>query len=269
MGTNCWSISWKRLRVARWFSAKSGKSFGECAVDMRLVTRKQLDQALGLQFAHQVPMSGKVEAAKDAVVAHEPFGTYSESMRTIASRLMQQWWSPTSKTLAVVSSAPGEGRSHVAANLAIAFAHFGHRTLLVDADMRNPRQHTTFKVPLHPGLSRFLCGQAPEDSVRSVSFLDKLMLITAGPTPPNAVEVLSRPELDALLRHAQRSFDVIVLDTPASAAWQADTEIIAKAAGSALIIGAKNQSRVRALNALRKKLADAGVKIAGFVMNAT
>jgi protein-tyrosine kinase len=247
---------------------ETGKPFGECALQMGLVTEKQLEQALGLQFSHQAPVKGGWPMAGDAVQAHEPFSSFSESMRTVASRLMSKWWKPGNKTVAVVSAEPREGRSHVAANLAIATAQLGYRTLLIDANLRRPRQHEIFKLQPHPGLSRILCGVLEEETIRRVPFLDNLTLITAGAVPPNTTELLVHDEFAALLKRAQRSFDIVIIDTPAYSGRDPDAEIIAKAAGSALLVGVKNRSRIRALTKIRERLKHGNVQIAGMIMNA-
>lgn len=241
--------------------------FGECALRLNLITPKQLEQALAAQFAYSVPVIDDQPFTRDLVAAHTPFGGYSEAIRTVASRLMSQWWTPTNKAITITSAAPREGRSHVAANLAVAVAQFGRRTLLIDADLRNPRQHKIFGVSQHPGLSRILCGVISDELVRPVSFSPNLSLITAGPTPPNAVELLSREEFGTLLRHAQRSFDMVIVDSPSST-QHVDIEIIAKATGSALIVSSENRTRLRPLNALKESLTNSGVNIAGIVINA-
>jgi len=156
-------------RQERW-----GRPFGECATRMRLVKPNQLQKALSAQFACQFPTSGNFKFTKDMVMAYEPFSEYGEALRTLANRLLDQWWTPKDKTLAITSAEPGEGRSHLAANLAIGFALFGRRTLLVDADFRRPRQHEIFGVNQHPGFSRMLCGFTPEELVRPISFLRNL-----------------------------------------------------------------------------------------------
>lgn len=246
--------------------AKTGRSFGECAVRMKLITARELEHALSAQFAFQPPVLDQRTLTKDLVMAREPFGTYGESMRAIANRLISQWGPVKHHALAITSSSPGEGRSHVAANLAMAFAQYGWRTLLIDADMRNPRQHQIFGVSQHPGLSRLLCTHAPEDVVRPVPFLDNLSVITAGPTPPNVVELLSRDELRTLLRHARESFDIVIVDTPSGDTF-VDAEIIAKAVGSALIVATQNHTRMKSIRTFKEDLDNRGVQTVGVLLN--
>lgn len=247
--------------------AKSKDAFGECAVRLRIVSKAQLQQALEAQFARQVPKNGRFKFSNDAIVAHKPFGLYGDAVRAVASRLISQWLTPTQKTLAITSSSRGEGRTHVSANLAIAFAQFGKRTLLIDGDLHHPRLHNIFHVPLHPGLSRALCGLVVDDVIRAVPDVDNLNLITAGPIPPNATEVLSRDEFPSFLRHAERSFDVVLIDTPCGR--HVDSEIISRTAGSALIISSPNRTRVKSLRALKEQLQSDGVIIAGILTNET
>lgn len=247
---------------------KTGLPFGECALRLRKVKPKQLEYALSVQFAYQYPVSGNFRITKDLAMAHEPFGEYGEALRSVSSRLLSQWWRPDRKTLAITSSEPREGRSHLAANLAVAFAQFGRSTLLIDADMRRPGQHRIFNVSLHPGLSRLLCGFVPESEnvLRPIPFLKNLALITSGPCPPNAVELISHDKLGALLRQARDHFDVLIVDTPCSTRY-IDAEIIAESAGSALVVACRNRTRLKSVHALKQRLAMRGVNFAGVVVN--
>lgn len=245
--------------------ARLGLPFGECCVRLKMIDQQTLSDALAWQFGHVYPAARSMRLGKDLVMVTDPFSPYAEAMRSINRELTTGWLTPDQNVLAITSAEPGEGRSHLAANLAVSFEQTGLRTLLIDADLRRPRLHSIFGAPQHPGLSRLLCGIVPQDSVRRCIHLKKLSLITAGPLPPNPTGVLSRNELRALLRAASSHYEVVIVDTPARAEF-GDADIIAAAAGSALIIARKGRVRPRNLLSLKQSLVDEGVRVAGSVV---
>ncbi|WP_083924729.1 polysaccharide biosynthesis tyrosine autokinase [Lamprocystis purpurea] len=240
--------------------------FGECCIHLNLIDAEGLSQALAWQFGLLSPTSKSFTLSEDLVMLTRPLGSYAEALRKLGSRLVSHWLRPGRNVLAITSPAPGEGRSHMAANLAISLDQAGLRTLLVDADFRNPRQHINFNVPQHPGLSRLLCGFAPEEVVRQIPYLSHLSLITSGPTPPNPSELLTRNGLAVFLEKAREYYDIILIDTPASVAFS-DAEMIALASGSALIIARRNRTRERDVRKLAERFTKNGVQVVGTVLN--
>ena len=121
-------------------------------------------------------------------------------MRALRSQLMFGWMRDSKRrALTIISPERGEGRSWLAANLATLFAQAGFRTLLIDADLRSPRQHDLFNVANSPVLAAMLAGQANSDAMHKVHEKLRLFLIPAGLTVPNPQELLSRPFFGALL----------------------------------------------------------------------
>src|SRR6185295_31397 len=119
------------------------------------------------------------------------------------------------QVLTIVGTERGEGRSHLAANLAVVFSQLGERTLLIDADMRHPRQHELFKLPNKSGLSSMLAGRTERNEAQRIpAFLD-LSVLPSGATPPNPVELLGRPVFTQMIEDYAGEYDVILLDTPA------------------------------------------------------
>jgi chain length determinant protein tyrosine kinase EpsG len=191
-----------------------------------------------------------------------------EKLRSVRAQLMLRWFKPEvrQKTLAVMSSGGGEGRSFVAANLAIVFSQLGERTLLVDADLRMPCQDKLFKVNNKAGLSTLLAGRTGTEAIARISLLPGLYVLPAGPVPPNPQELLGRPGFAELLQSFARDFDIIIFDTPASSSY-AEAQMIAAGAGSALLLACKNRSSVRDIGSLARNLDHIGVKLVGAVLN--
>jgi protein-tyrosine kinase len=189
----------------------------------------------------------------------------------VRSQLMLRWFNtdPAHKVIAIVSPGSGEGRSFIAANLAIVFAQQGERTLLIDADLRAKparAQNALFKLGKSAGLSGILANRAGLEVAQLVPGLPGLAVLPAGATPPNPQELLGRPAFGALLRIASQQFDVIIIDTPAGTEF-ADAEVTAARAGAALLVARKNKSLVPQANQLARRLQDSGVALVGSVLN--
>jgi protein-tyrosine kinase len=179
---------------------------------------------------------------------------------------MGRWFDDVSarSALAIVGAGRGEGRSRLAANLAVTFSQAGERTLLIDADLRRPRQHALFGVPNRAGLSTMLALRANGESIHRVAGLPHLSLLPAGAVPPNPQELLTRPVFAELLAQLAGHYDVILLDSPPTSE-AADAEILALRAGAALMVVRKNASRAAQVQAFADGIAKQ--TIVGAVLN--
>jgi len=246
-----------------------GVPFGEAALQLGYIAASDLRHALARQYHYAYLVPGRAGASLELVCAYAPFHRRAEEMRALRTQLLIHWFRPDAgrKTLAVVSPAVGEGKSYVAANLAVAFAQLGQPTLLIDADLRTPRQHRIFSVASSGGLSALLAGRGEEDATVPVPGFNTLSLLPAGALPPNPQELLSRPAFDALLAQMQAQFGVILIDTPAAQPY-ADAQNIAYRAGDALMVTRKDHTRLAAADKTMRDLTDAGARLVGTVMNA-
>ena len=183
---------------------------------------------------------------------------------------MLRWFNSSAerKGLAVVSADSGDGRSYIAANLAIVFSQLGERTLLIDADMRVPRQHRLFSLGKRAGLSDILVGRAGSEAIVSIDALPNLSVLSAGATPPNPQELLGRQNFSKLLLALGEDFDVIIVDTPPASAC-ADAHTVAVRTGAALIVARQGQSSIARLAHFTHSLREFGVTLVGSVLNGT
>jgi receptor protein-tyrosine kinase len=253
--------------------AQDGAAFGDAAIALGLLTRADIDFALSKQFDYSYLIEGQSTLSAQLVAAYKPFSRVVEELRAVRSQLMLRWFNskPSHKTMAIVSAGQGEGRSFVAANLAIVFAQQGQHTLLIDGDMRaksEHNQHALFKLAKGPGLSGILAGRANLYAAQPVPGLPGLMVLPAGAVPPNPQELLGRMAFAELLSAASAQFDVILIDTP-SAHDYSDGEIIAASAGAALMVARRNTSLVARTRQLGRRLQDGGVALVGWVHNDT
>lgn len=245
--------------------------FGDAAIALKLLTKEDVDFALSKQFSYAYLSDHDTSLSPELVAAYKPFSRVGENLRAVRSQLMLRWFNtdPARKVLAVVSPGALEGRSFIAANLAVVFAQQGERTLLIDADLRGATgqgQHALFKLDKSAGLSGLLAGRAGIEAALPVPGLPGLAVLPAGAVPPNPQELLGRAAFGELLQLASQQFDVIIIDTPAGSAF-ADAEIIAARAGAALLVARKNQSQLTDAARLSKRLQDSGVALVGSVLN--
>jgi chain length determinant protein tyrosine kinase EpsG len=188
-------------------------------------------------------------------------------LRALRSQLILRWFNTASRrVLAITSAERGEGRSWLAANLATMFAQLGERTLLIDADMRHPRQHRIFNIDNSVGLSALLTGRAGREIARRLHPQLRLFVLPAGILPPNPQELLARPVFDVILDHFAAQFSLVILDTPA-VCETADAQILTANAGSAVMIARRNCTPQTKLASAMEMLTDTGVNVIGSVIN--
>ncbi len=254
--------------VARVFTLhrETGLRFGEAARKLRLVKDADVEYALSVQFNYPYLKPGQGALGRDLVVAHDPFDRQAEILRDLRTQLLLHWVNGERKVLAIISPNAGDGRSFVAANLAVVFAQLGEKTLLVDADLRFPRQHRIFGITDGVGLAHVLRGRAGIEAAERVAYFDNLTVLAAGAAPPNPLELLSRAELPGVFAEARKNFTVVVVDTPAGARGS-DAQVVSARADGVLMIARQNQTRLMELERLRRTVAACNVQVVGTVLN--
>jgi len=247
---------------------EQGMRFGDAAIKLGFLTPTDVEFALSRQFSYPYPLHGDNGISEDLVAAYAPFTPQVEALRAVRTQLMLRWFDSDSahKTLAIVSAEHDEGRSFIAANLAVAFSQLGEHTLLVDADLRDPCQHRFFGLDNRAGLSAVLSGRGGPEAIQRVSALVDLSVLPAGAVPPNPAELLSRPPFEQLLAHLTTNFDIIILDTP-PAAGSTDAQIIAARTGAAVLVARSNATRISQVHGVADSLADAKATVVGIVLN--
>ncbi len=204
----------------------------------------------------------------DLIVCRDPLDPRTEQLRALRTRLLNHWSNPDGarRALAIVSPNSREGRSYLAANLAVLFAQLGHRTLLIDADLRAPRQFELFNVHNRLGLAAVLAGRLGREAAVAVPAFGPLFVLPAGTVSPNPPELLLRPALSAFVRFVDGLYDVILLDSP-PARRHADAQDVAFSAGSALVLARAGHTRVDETAGTVQALGEGGVRVLGTVLN--
>ncbi len=252
------------LRLQR----EKGLRFGDAAIQLGLLKQADVDFAISLQFDYPYLLNGQSNLSESLVAAYAPFSPQVENLRALRSQLMLRWFDTdvSHKALAIISAERNEGRSFIAANLAIVFSQLGERTLLIDADLRNPSQHQLFSLDNRVGLSAMLTGRAGPEAIHRIPALRDLSVLSAGAQPPNPSELLARPEFANLLRDLAGQFDVLILDT-AAAGYSTDAQAVAICANGALIVARQNISRFTHVRAVAENALQTSATIVGTVLN--
>jgi receptor protein-tyrosine kinase len=245
--------------------------FGAAAVKLGLLNVSAILFALARQFsfAYLLQVPGEKKPVSDELVAaYQPFSPRVEQIRAIRSQLMLRWFDKAElrQVLAIVGSGRSDGRSYLAANLAVVFSQLGERTLLVDADLRLPRQHELFYLENKVGFSTVLSGRSREEAIVRIPDLAGLCVLPAGPVPPNPLELLNRLNFDEFLIQVKASFDIVIIDTPALSVGE-DGAMMAVRTGAALAVARKDKTRMADFTDMVQGLMNAGVAVVGSVLN--
>jgi protein-tyrosine kinase len=242
--------------------------FGDAGIKLGLLSEVDVQHALANQFDYPYLPKGENCISEALVAAYNPFSQQVEALRTLRSQLMLRRFTgqPNRKMLSIVSPNRGEGRSYLAANLAIVFSQLGERTLLIDADMRHPCQHELFKLENRHGFSSILAGRHDVQPTQRIKNFVDLSVMTAGPIPPNPQELLGRAALPILLRNLNEEFDVILIDTPPAADF-ADAHMLSALAGGALLLARKNTSLLALVRDQAASMSQSGIEVVGTVLS--
>lgn len=250
------------------FQRARGLRFGEAAIQLDLLTQADIDFAISLQFDHSYLMHGQSGVSESVVTAYAPNSPQALAISALRTQLVLGWYDGESveKSLAIVSAERGEGRSYIAANLAVAFSQLGLKTLLIDADMRNPRQHVLFGLDNRSGLSSILSGRGKDAMIQPVKGLYNLSVLPAGAIPPNPLELLARPLFPQLLDELEQEYEVILIDSPPSSDYP-DAQTIAVRSGAVLIVTRKNTTRMWKVRGVSDAISHASANVIGTVLN--
>ncbi len=190
----------------------------------------------------------------------------AEAYRLLRTNLLFANPTDPPRTVLVTSPAPGDGKTTVAANLAITFAQQGMRVLLMDCDLRRGRLHSVLKVPREPGASQVLRGQVPTAEAILQTSVEHLFIMPMGTVPRTPAELLGSAVMRELLQQLVTEFQIIVMDAPPVLA-AADSSILASLADATiLVLRAGHTDEEEAQQALHR-LGSVGARVVGAVLN--
>jgi capsular exopolysaccharide synthesis family protein len=191
---------------------------------------------------------------------------FDEAVRTIRNTILLSDFEGRLRSIVLTSAAPSEGKTTIAAHLAIANADRGKKTLLVDADLRRPSLHTKFGFTPREGLSNVLTGELPwHDVVLPVEGKPNLSLLPSGPGSHRAADLIG-PRLSSLLDEFAKEYDLVILDSPPLLGF-AECLQMATAADGVLIISLAGETRRKAVAEVISVLNRVRANIIGVVLN--
>ncbi len=245
---------------------KEGILFGEAAVALGLLSDDDICWALSRQYFYPSLNAEDPSCSRELLVVHDPLIPLVETFRSIRSGLLLSGSGKMVRTMAVVSPGEGEGKTFIAANLAVVFAQLGLRTLLIDLNFRSPRVHDLFRIKNNTGASSLIIKRAlMDDAVRRTPMFT-LRILPSGPRPPNPLELLSWPDTSELLDSLKDLYDIIIVDTP-NFCGSSDARVISTLCDGTIIVALKGSTRQGEFARVKKELDDSGVRIMGVVMN--
>ncbi|MCM0640779.1 polysaccharide biosynthesis tyrosine autokinase [Cellulomonas wangsupingiae] len=238
-------------------------AWGREALDTRVRHQAELRQVI------DVPVLGSIRqrrrAGRGQPVPSAADGARSEDFRRVRANLEMIGRPGAPKVLVFTSALEGEGKSFVASRVAVALAAAGARTLLVDADLRQPTIADQLGVEGEAGLTDCLVGRATLAEVRQ-DVSPQLSVLASGPVPPNPAELLSYPEFGALLDEAAAQFDVVIVDAP-PVVPVADAAVIARRATGVVVVADAHRVRRPQLRQAADAVQLGGGRVVGTILN--
>ena len=198
---------------------------------------------------------------------HRPKSQVSEAFRAVRTALYFNTQGKQNSVIQVTSPTPGDGKSTLASNLAVSIAQSGKLVLLVDADMRRPRQHATFGITSRVGFATVLSGQSQwRDCMFECEEIEGLTVMPCGAKPQNPAELSSSPQVKILIEEMREEFDFVIIDTPPMLAVTDPSPIAARVDGVVLCMRIKKNVRVSAERAMQM-INNLGANCIGLVVN--
>ena len=209
----------------------------------------------------------KMLTLKRRLLAHNsPKDPVAEQYRTIRTNIQFSNVDQDIKTIVITSSGAEEGKSTTASNLATVYAQQGLKVLLIDADLRKPTGHYTFRLENHIGLTNVLTRQSTLAQAVQESEIPHLSVLTSGPIPPNPSELLASAQMAELLKEMKKQFDMIIFDTPPILAV-ADAQILANQVDGTILVVSSGKTEKDAALKSKELLSNAQGKLLGVVLN--
>jgi len=216
-----------------------------------------------------VPLVKTENGSLDKGFVSEPKSFFAESLRTTKVSLQLSGAGPRTRSFVITSTQPGEGKSTLAANLAMSFAAGGERVVVMDADLRRPRLHKIFGengAGAATGLSSFLAGTGEASGLVQRDGVPGVSFIVAGPCPPNPVELLASRRFGLLIDKLEQHFDRVIVDGPPMQGF-ADTLVIARQVGGVVLVSSAGETTREALRHFKKSVLGVGGTILGCIIN--
>jgi capsular exopolysaccharide synthesis family protein len=190
----------------------------------------------------------------------------SEQFRTLRTNIRFSSLGNEIKSIVITSSLPGEGKSTIISNLAVAMAKSGKRVIIVDCDLRKPTIHKKFLQSNSQGLTNILVQDKKILEVINTTNVPNLYIIPSGPIPPNPSELIGSKNMKDILNELNKLFDVVLIDTP-PVLYISDAQILSALSQGTIIVSSYGKSEKNQLLNAKENIEKVGGKILGVVIN--
>ena len=244
--------------------------FGEAAIQLGFLSEREVQDILANQFNYARSHADGSTLFAHLAIARSPYGKEAEAIRQIRAGIASQIPAgAASYAFTVVSPGQAEGKSYLAASLAVAFSQAGKPTLLVNGNLRESGQAGLLasRQRAQTGLSTILAGRSPVTLAPPLPDFPALTVLDAGPLPPNPTELLLEPALKRLLQSLSDRFELFVIDSPAASQYS-DAQIIARQTDGYVSVTRRDLTSLDALLAMNSELAHTGAHSLGSIYNA-
>lgn len=208
---------------------------------------------------------------EELVVNYNPKSSFSESIKTVRTNLQFSLVNKDIKTILLTSPEPGDGKSFVSANLAIAFTQENKKVLLIDADLRKGRQHRIFKIhnDKSKGYSNLILSSKDESTIHDFivrTEVKNLDLLPTGAFPPNPSELLLSTNNKELMDKLREMYDIIIVDC-APVLGLNDALVMTKLTDINIVVVTKRKTKIESLEEVKKNFEKVGAKVNGVILN--
>lgn len=248
--------------------AGGGLSLLRDFMDHRLRSAEEIQAILGTPVLGTIPAMGRRQslAVHGMKVHHDSASLTAEAYRTVRTAIFFGVPEGGARTLLITSPDKGDGKTILASNLAITMAQAGQKTLLIDADLRRPKQHVVFAVDKEKGLSGLVAGQLSEEEAIQPTDIAGLSILTAGPEVPNPSELLNDQVFSSRLKALAKEYDRVIIDSP-PVMPVSDSRILAAICDVTLLVLRANKSTRNVSRHACESLYSVGARLLGVIVN--
>jgi capsular exopolysaccharide synthesis family protein len=235
-------------------------------IDDSIKTPDDLSEVWGLPQLGVIPHF-KIQGDRRVINELQSTHPISEAYRTVRNGLLYASLDKPLQIIAISSAVPSEGKSTFSINLAVSFAREGKRVLVVDCDLRRPSQHRHFSATSnHQGLTDVLTNKMPVEEAIQVTTVPGLSMLTSGPLPADPARLIESLRLRQLLLDLQKSYDIVIVDTPPTMVVN-DAMVISRFVDGVVLVVESGGTSRKLVSDMRERFESLGVEPLGLVLN--
>lgn len=211
-------------------------------------------------------LSNERNSGYRVVTRDDPKSPAAEAFRTLRTNLQFTGLDKPVHSVLITSAGPGEGKTTVAANLAVAVAQSGRRVIVMGADLRKPTIHSALDVSNRVGVTNVLTGHIRWQEAIQETDTDGLHVLAAGPVPPNPAELLASQRMSDLLSELKEAYDIVIIDAPPVIAVT-DAGVLSRVVDGVLMVVSVGITPRDVARVAKEQLQQVGARILGVVVN--